>query len=354
MKIGVLGGGLQGCTIALALAERGADVTIFDRNDALLTGVAIANEGKIHLGYTYAGDPSLATAKTMIKGALAFAPFFARHLSAPELALPTSIPAVYGVHRESQRPVEDVCRYLKVVHALIMEAAESEPGAYFGKDLKAAPRAWSRAEIEQNFNPVCLDAAFDTVEVAINPVELGKTLRACIVGHPGIETALNRIVTRAKVENNAVWVETEHKKIHRERFDHVVNALWGGRLALDHSVGLYSNRPWLHRLKYGVSVSLPPGAQIPLSSTFVLGPFGEVVSYGDGTIYLTWYPECLQGISRELLPPNWANHPDEPLRSQIVHRTVEALSEVVPSLRQIDPKDLLEAQVKGGVIVAGG
>jgi glycine/D-amino acid oxidase-like deaminating enzyme len=44
MKIGVLGGGLQGCTIALALAERGADVTIFDRNDALLTGVAIANE----------------------------------------------------------------------------------------------------------------------------------------------------------------------------------------------------------------------------------------------------------------------------------------------------------------------
>ena len=56
MKVGVLGGGLQGCTVALALAERGAKVTIFDRNEALLTGVAIANEGKIHLGYMYAGD----------------------------------------------------------------------------------------------------------------------------------------------------------------------------------------------------------------------------------------------------------------------------------------------------------
>jgi len=231
-----------------------------------------------------------------------------------------------------------------------MEAAESEPGAYFGKDLKAAPRAWSRAEIEQNFNPACVDAAFDTVEVAINPVEPGKKLRAYIIGHPGIETALNSIVTKAKIEDDAVWVETEHKnEIRRKRFDHVVNALWGGRLALNHSVGLYSNRPWLHRLKYEVSLRLPPSAQMQLSSTFVLGPFGEVVSYGDGTIYLTWYPECVQGISRELLPPNWANYPDEPLRSQIIHRTVEALSGVVPSLRQIDPKDLLDAQVKGGL-----
>ncbi len=85
---------MQGCAVALALAECGAKITIFDRNDALLTGVAVANEGKIHLGYMYAGDPSLATAKTMIRGALAFAPFFARHFDMPKFTLPTSIPAV--------------------------------------------------------------------------------------------------------------------------------------------------------------------------------------------------------------------------------------------------------------------
>src|SRR4029077_9220616 len=64
MRVGVLGGGLQGCCTALALAERGAEVILFDKNDALLSRVAVANEGKIHLGYMYAGDPTLSTAKT--------------------------------------------------------------------------------------------------------------------------------------------------------------------------------------------------------------------------------------------------------------------------------------------------
>ncbi len=355
MRIGVLGGGLQGCAVALALAERGAKITIFDQKEALLTGVAVANEGKIHLGYMYAGDPSLATAKTMIRGALTFAPFFARHFGMPKFAFPTSIPAVYCVHRDSQQSAEDVCRYLKVVHALIMEAAECRPDDYFGKDLKAVPREWSGVEIEQSFNARLVEAAFDTVEVAINPVELGKTLRAFIADHPRIETALNHTVLKAGIEHDAVWIDTEHNtNVRRDRFDHVVNALWGGRLALNHSIGLYSNRPWLHRLKYGVSFRLPPGTPLPLSSTFVLGPFGEVVSYGNGTIYLTWYPECVHGISRELSPPNWANYPDEPLRSQIIHRTIKAISAVVRSLEQVDPKDILDAVVKGGVIVAWG
>src|SRR5262245_21825995 len=78
MLVGVLGGGLQGCCIALALAERKVRVTLFDKNDALLSRAAAANEGKIHLVYMYAGDPTLSTAKTMMAGALSFAPFLER------------------------------------------------------------------------------------------------------------------------------------------------------------------------------------------------------------------------------------------------------------------------------------
>ena len=75
MRVGILGGGHQGCCVALALAERGIDVTVFDRNDELLSRAAVANEGKVHLGYMYANDPSLATARLMMQGAFAFAPF---------------------------------------------------------------------------------------------------------------------------------------------------------------------------------------------------------------------------------------------------------------------------------------
>jgi glycine/D-amino acid oxidase-like deaminating enzyme len=69
VRLGILGGGLQGCCTALALAERAAKVTLFDKNGSLLSRTAVANEGKIHLGYMYAGDPTLSTAKTMMAGA---------------------------------------------------------------------------------------------------------------------------------------------------------------------------------------------------------------------------------------------------------------------------------------------
>jgi hypothetical protein len=165
----------------------------------------------------------------------------------------------------------------------------------------------------------------------------------------------NRTVVGAKQERDGIHVLSEGQDgPSRDRFDHVVNALWDGRLGLNEALGFRANRPWLHRLKYGVSFRLPPGATPPPSTTFVLGPFGEVVTYGDGTIYLTWYPECLQGISSDVTPPDWATYPPEPLRSNILTGTFRALSAIVPSLRELDAESLPEACVKGGVIVAWG
>jgi len=55
MRVGVLGGGLQGSCIALALAERGVEVILFE------TTHCSAGPRSIHLGYMYAGDPTLRT-----------------------------------------------------------------------------------------------------------------------------------------------------------------------------------------------------------------------------------------------------------------------------------------------------
>jgi len=97
MDVGVLGGGLQGCCVALALAERGAKVTLFDKNNDLLSRAAVANEGKIHLGYMYAGDPTLSTAKMMMAGALAFASFLERYLGRRAQSFSVSNPATSSV-----------------------------------------------------------------------------------------------------------------------------------------------------------------------------------------------------------------------------------------------------------------
>ena len=354
MRVGVLGGGLQGCCVALALAERGAEVTLFDRNDALISRAGAANEGKIHLGYMYAADPTLRTARTMLRGALAFAPFLARHLgTSPEL-LATSMPAAYVVHRDSQHPPEEIWQYLNSVHDLIGESAPPGLNVYFGQDLSTRLRRWSTQERENSFDgKVALDA-IETCEVAINPSRVGQAFRDRIAADPRIETRLGcNVVGVDEARGLRVLARDDGGDV-EESFDHVVNALWDGRLALDHAVGIETGRPWLHRLKYGVSFRLPEGAEVPPSATFISGPFGEVVSYGDGLTYLTWYPECLQAISQALTPPDWPTYPGEPLRSRILSGTLAALAEIVPSLRRLDPSSLPEATVKGGVIVAWG
>ena len=139
----------------------------------------------------------------------------------------------------------------------------------------------------------------------------------------------------------------------RDRYDHVVNALWDGRLAVDHSFGLTTDRPWLHRLKYGVSFR-NPARTASRSVTVISGPFGEVVEYGGGLTYLTWYPECLRAISRQTTPPEWDTYPAEPLRSRLISGTLSALAEIVPALGELNGEHLPELCVKGGVIVAWG
>jgi glycine/D-amino acid oxidase-like deaminating enzyme len=355
MRIGVLGGGLQGCCTALALADRGLHVVLFDQNEALLTRAAIANEGKIHLGYMYAADPTLLTAKTMMAGAFAFAPFFERYLGQSAQALSTSTPTIYVVHRDSQHDVEAVTSYLHAVHALVADYARNHNARYFGTVIAESLRPCSRAELETAFNAESALAAFESPELAIDPVALAVHLRAAIAAHPKIEVRCRRRVISAAGRPQSVEVVTDGPDGRAsDCFDHVVNALWDGRLALDETVGLRTTKRWLHRLKYGISFRLPTGAAALPSATIVSGPFGELVSYPDGRIYVTWYPSCLRAISTAIAPPDWPTYPDEPVRSQVLRGTLRALADVIPALGELDPDALPETCVKGGVIVAWG
>jgi glycine/D-amino acid oxidase-like deaminating enzyme len=354
MRVGILGGGMQGCCCALALAERGVEVTLFDKNDQLLSRAAVANEGKIHLGYMYANDPSHSTARMMMNGALAFAPFIARHLEIAAESLNVSQPAAYVVHCDSQRSVQQVSEYLTAVHRMIVEAADSRLEAYFGRDLSQEPRLWSAAEREEEFDCDIALAAFETPEVAINPLALAQVLRERIHSDRRIEVRLAHQVLSVEDIDHPVVITKDPGGAARHTFDHVINALWDGRFAVNETLGLRPDRPWLHRLKYGVSFYLPDHAKRPPSATFVSGPLGEVVTYQDGLIYLTWYPTCLLSISSDTAPPEWPTYPDEPLRSELIRGTLEAMAKFVVSLRELVPEELVDVTVKGGVIVAWG
>jgi hypothetical protein len=55
-----------------------------------------------------------------------------------------------------------------------------------------------------------------------------------------------------------------------------------------------------------------------------------------------------------MTPPNWPTYPPEPLHSQLLEGTLNSMAKFVPSLRAINPGELKEVTVKGGVIVAWG
>ena len=60
-SIAVLGAGIQGVCVALALEVAGHTVALIDQAEDCLLRTSLRNEGKIHLGFTYANDRSLRT-----------------------------------------------------------------------------------------------------------------------------------------------------------------------------------------------------------------------------------------------------------------------------------------------------
>ena len=121
---------------------------------------------------------------------------------------------------------------------------------------------------------------------------------------------------------------------------------------IDAGRGLPPPRQWLHRFKYGIRVRPRERVLLP-SVTVVLGPFGDVVGYGDGSFYLSWYPTCLSVCSFDLAPPQWEPVPDERRAAQLTAESIEAIGAIVPAVRRLGegPSDIA---VKGGVIVAWG
>jgi glycine/D-amino acid oxidase-like deaminating enzyme len=285
MRVAVLGGGYQGCCTAIELAGRDTQVVLYDRNSFLLAGAATANEGKIHLGYVYGGDRSFATARQMLSGSLPFASMMRRYLeSGAPFAL--SKPYVYAVHRSSLYTVEDMAAYYDAVHELGVTAPDQ--GGYFGINLEVPPRRLTGAELDGLFDPAHVAAAFETVEVAIDSVALAEKMQARIEQGPRSEVRTEWTVEAVGGDDGNLTVRSRGVSgdVDSDRFDAVVNALWDGRLLIDASRGIRPTRKWMHRLKHGIRLRV---AELPVlpSVTFALGPFGDLVNYGNGLLHVS-------------------------------------------------------------------
>src|SRR6185503_2329943 len=121
VEVLVLGAGLAGAGVALELARRGIASTLIDQDERALNRASLRNEGKIHLGFVYANDPSLATARLQLQGALTFRSLLARWIGSAADGFRRSTPFHYLVARDSLCDADVLARHYEAVQALYEE-----------------------------------------------------------------------------------------------------------------------------------------------------------------------------------------------------------------------------------------
>jgi glycine/D-amino acid oxidase-like deaminating enzyme len=355
VRVAVIGGGIQGVGVALELSLRGASVTLFEKASSCLTQTSSQHEGKIHLGFVYAKDLTLATARLMVQGALCFEPMLRHWLERSVADGLLSSPFHYLVHRDSVVADDDLWAYYRTVSDLVA-CDLSRPGAsYFGQRTVAPVRKVPAGELNGLVDAGRVRSVFATPELAIDPEPIASLLRARVADDPRIRVHASTTVTGVERHADAVTV-TAHgpEGVRAACYDHAVNASWASLLAIDASAGVSPPGPWSYRVKYFLRIRRAPALSGAPSATIVLGGFGDVVSYPCGDLFLSWYPVGRRGLSTDPMPPPWPLPLGEPAASEVRAGIHGAMCQIMPRLSEVSREAVAASEVMGGIIYALG
>lgn len=356
MTVAILGAGLLGSCAALELAERGLSVHLYERNDEALGEASYWNEGKLHLGFVYANDPSQKTTLQMLDGAFTFAASLSRWIERSALEAMLSDGFDYIVYRESMLSVAEVEQHFDFVSAQIEEREAAGAGHYPGGTPRPLYRKLTAAEIEGRYDPAAVLSAYQTVERAIDGWAVAEALRKALADHPRVELITGaRVVAVEDAPGERFSVIYERDGQRRDGpYGSVVNALWANRLLIDNGRGLRPGRPWLNRFKLGVNYRVMPQDYTVPTMTLMLGPFGDVVQFPTGRVYISWYPAGLIGMSGQLEEIEWPKVLAAADLETVRRETLKVFSGICPPVADIEARSAIPALVNGGAIFAWG
>ncbi|CAG1016001.1 hypothetical protein RHIZO_05241 [Rhizobiaceae bacterium] len=346
VEVAVLGAGIMGCATSLFLAREGFHVTLFDEAPAAMARASRWNEGKIHLGYLYSGDPSLQTARRLLPGGLAF-----RRLI--EELTATSIADAVGrdddtflVHHDSVAPPDVVAHYFAALDAMIVSAGMDRH--YLTGEDCALSRPLAGAELAAVADPATIVAGFRTPERSVRTNLVADLLANSTAAEPKLSLRLGERVNSLRPGGRRRWrVQTNAGS---GEFDIVVNALWNGRLGIDAGAGLQPEGRWSNRYRVSAFITTTHPVDHP-SAVVCTGPFGDVKNYDGRHFYLSWYEAGL------LLDSN-ALDPEAPVVTAAHAKAIElatrdGLASTMPGVERIFAA-AAEVAVEGGFVFARG
>ena len=349
--VAVIGSGLQGCGVALELALRGQTVDLYERAPRLLQDASRHSEGKLHLGYVYAADDTMQTARLMASGAAAFLPTVERWLGPNAKGLVFSARFNYGVHRRSMLPVDELASRYESISRIVRTAFRDHPS-------RAASEAAQLRRLEAGDRlqySDLIEDAYETGEIAVDTDTLSDAVERAVLGRPQIRAYCSTSVNRVDMQERRLALTDENSSARiSDVYDHIVNCSWGSLPGIDATAGVFSRRPWSHRIKYFVRRPATDTVATLPSTTFVLGQFGDVVDFGRNGAYLSWYPAGRTTFTTGLQSPAGLSEPDEQQARSIRYGVLCGLSTVMPAVSALPRQAVLRSAVRGGEILAHG
>lgn len=348
-RVAVLGAGIMGCAVAIHLARRGVDVTVFDREPAPMAAASRWNEGKIHLGYLYGADPTLSTARHLLTGGLQFEDRMRELIDADLAGHATTEDDVYLVHRDSVVGPGDLRARFEEISGLVSEHPDAGRYLVDVSDTRVTDLTADELRVMAGADIV---AGFRVPERSVDTRWIADRLAAAVAAESGVTLRLGTTVAGVEPRDSAArgWcVRVDDGD--DEDFDLVVNALWNGRLPIDVTAGLTPEAPWTHRYRRCVFVRTRSEHELA-SALVAVGPFGDVKNYNGRDFYLSWYPAGLvaEGNGLELAAPA---APSGSEADAFVARVRAALEPLMPGIGPV-LDDAESVIVDGGFVFARG
>jgi glycine/D-amino acid oxidase-like deaminating enzyme len=343
----VLGAGVMGSCVALYLANEGFDVSLFDEEPTPMRGASRWNEGKIHLGYLYAADPTLRTAQRVLDGGLAFTPLVEELIGESVECHMTDADDIYLIHRESVVDVATAGAYFDAVSDLVR--AHPRAASYLWDASAARAEELTLEELAPMGDPEVIVGGFRVPERSVQTRWVADRLCDALNGASRVEQRMGVRVTAAERIDGSWRVRGEGNV--DEPFDVVVNALWHGRPKIDVTAGLPPEESLSHRYRVSVFARTARSVSVP-NMVIGIGPFGEIKNYNGRDLYLSWYPDGLLSES-EGIDPVLPRAMSEEERQQTARTMVSHLAELLPPVGEVlDAAESL--RLGGGFVFAQG
>ena len=350
----VLGGGIQGCCIALMLRKHDYEVKLVDKSKDIFNRASLNQQAKIHLGFNWGMDTSLKTGKKLMLDALYFAPYL-EYLLGEKINWEKlkSINYYCLVAKDSLLSSDEIGTYFQTLQTIYRDYMKNEKLTYLGKRPK---RLFQKTSLPKQVNPDLFQACFATEEAALRTVGVKKIIKEKVQSE-NISLCLNQRVTSAKRTHHGFVVEThsEDEGVQQLESDVVFNCLWEGQMPLDKEMGIQIEKGYNLRFRYGIITKLSPSIQEIPSLMIVQGPYGDFVNYPQSKeAFFSWYSSSLKGmIIDQSMPPSWEEacegHISNTLRQSLLNEFFNHFHRFMPTLTEFE-----DSTISGGVIVARG